>query len=97
MLEIQFITPLFELGSIAATPGALALIEAGAFDPGELLARHVTGDWGDLCPEDRTQNARAVAQGLRVFSSYNLGDNKKVWVITENDRSVTTFLLPDEY
>ncbi|WP_256379039.1 hypothetical protein [Beijerinckia sp. L45] len=41
--------------------------------------------------------------GLRILSSYPLdppspakGDNTH-WIITEADRSVTTFLLPNEY
>jgi hypothetical protein len=65
-----------------------------------LLARHVFGDWGDLCTEDKESNERALAQGGRLLSSYEAGlgrDATKVWVITEADRSSTTFLLPEEY
>jgi hypothetical protein len=28
--------------------------------PAELLARHVTGDWGDLCDEDKEENDLSV-------------------------------------
>ena len=73
-----------------------ALEEAGQL-PVELLARHVTGDWGDLCDEDRAENEISVEQGLRILSAYELHTGVKVWVITEWDRSATTFLLPGEY
>jgi hypothetical protein len=84
------------LGRVVATPGALrVLMQAGgcSFD---LLARHATGDWGDLCAFDRRQNEIALRDGERVFSSYDVPAGK-VWIITEADRSVTTILLPEEY
>ena len=73
-----------------------ALEEAGQH-PVELLARHVTGDWGDLCDEDKAENELSVEQGFRILSAYELQTGTKLWVITEADRSATTFLLPDEY
>jgi hypothetical protein len=87
--------PLFQLGQIVATPGALELLESKA--PNEFIARHVSGDWGDLCDEDRQANNEALKDGSRIFSSYDLNDGQKIWVITEADRSSTTLLLPSEY
>jgi hypothetical protein len=88
---------LFPLGTLLSTPGAvLALMEAGVTPQG-LLMRHVTGDYGDLCDEDRLANDRAVLEGGRLLSSYLVGPDVKVWVITEADRSATTLLLPSEY
>ena len=89
--------PLFDLGQIVGTPGALqALIEAQQ-PPDELLNRHHKGDWGDLCDEDKQENELSVENGFRIFSVYELKNGVKVWVITEWDRSVTTILLPEEY
>ena len=34
--------------------------------------------------------------GARILSAYHV-NGAKVWVITERDRSATTFLLPEEY
>jgi hypothetical protein len=31
------------------------------------------------------------------MSSYAIAGSKKIWVITEADRSATTLLLPEEY
>ncbi len=73
----------------------MALAEAGEH-PSGYLARHAAGDWGDLCAYDRRENGLALRQGMRVLSSYPVG-SKRVWVITEADRSVTTILLPEEY
>ena len=44
-------------------------------------------------------------EGERVLSAYAIYESKPakgygdncLWIITERDRSVTTFLLPDEY
>jgi hypothetical protein len=38
-----------------------------------------------------------MEHGFRILSAYRLSDQTRVWIITEADRSVTTFLLPDEY
>jgi hypothetical protein len=72
------------------------LLEVAGGHAFELLARHATGDWGDLCAFDRRQNEIALRDGLRVLSSYPVG-RECVWIITEADRSVTTILLPEEY
>jgi hypothetical protein len=62
-----------------------------------LLQRHASGDWGDVCEEDRVANNDALQYGDRLLSSYAISENIKIWVITEYDRSVTTILLPSEY
>jgi hypothetical protein len=84
------------LGKVVATPRALELLMEAGGRPFDLLARHATGNWGDLCAFDRRQNEIALREGLRVLSSYPVG-RECVWVITEADRSVTTILLPEEY
>ena len=100
-----FDKPLFRLGQILATPGVLATLERLGVDPLSLvLGRHVLGDYGDLCDEDRQMNTHSLANNMRIFSSYKLasttGDStttETVWVITEADRASTTILLPAEY
>jgi hypothetical protein len=89
--------PLFDLGQLVATPGALAALEKTGQTPMEFLSRHVRGDWGDLPEEDKTENQLSLEKGFRFLSSYRTNANDKIWVITEADRSHTTLLLPDEY
>ena len=84
------------LGKVVATPGALKLLSDVGEHPFNYLARHATGDWGELCAFDHRQNEKALREGLRVFSSYETTAGR-CWVITEADRSVTTIRLPEEY
>jgi len=94
---------LFNLGQIVATPGALA--ECSPEHLSTCITRHVHGDWGVLCADDKQSNVDALSEGLRILSAYPInpalpcaghGDNC-LWIITEADRSVTTCLLPSEY
>lgn len=68
-----------------------------AFWAGQCLYRHVTGDWGEVCEEDKEENALSLEQGFRLLSAYTFTDGTKIWIITESDRSATTILLPQEY
>jgi hypothetical protein len=86
--------PLFDLGQLVATPGALEKAGQNAM---EFLSRHVTGDWGDIPEEDRKENQYSLEHGFRLLSSYRTNADQVVWVITEASRSHTTLLLPDEY
>lgn len=88
--------PLFSLGQIVATPGALKVIEKYSINWETLLARHISGDWGEIDPEDAKENNLSVKQSYCILSSYGQGD-QKLWIITEADRSVTTILRPDDY
>ena len=100
-----FGTPLFRLGKILATPGALETLDRLRVDPLSLvLGRHAIGDWGDLCDEDRELNNHSLANGMRIFSSYKLvsktgseATTEIIWVITEADRASTCVLRPSEY
>lgn len=89
---------LFKLGNIVATPAAIEAMQINNVDIASLLIKHVGGDWGGICSEDRLENELSIKNGWRILSSYPLNDaGDKVWVITEADRSSTCLLLPDEY
>ena len=88
-------SPALKLGQIVATPNALAHITQT--DITLALARHVAGDWGDLCAEDKQVNDQALTEGMRILSAYHAANGTKFWIITEGDRSVTTVLLPEDY
>ena len=89
--------PLFDLGQLVATPGALATLEKSGQSPMDFLSRHVTGDWGELSEDDRKENQFSLDNGFRLLSSYKTNAGDRVWVITESTRSHTTLLLPEEY
>ena len=89
--------PKFQLGQIVATPGALAAFEEAGEEPVTYLARHLVGDWGEVCEEDAKENEFSVENGFRILSAYRLKDGTKIWVLTEADRSSTCILLPSEY
>ena len=89
-------TVTFPLGRVVATTGALKVLVESGEDPLSLLSRHCSGDWGELGAHDRRENKLSLKNGWRVLSSYPVGE-RKVWIITEADRSVTTILLPEEY
>jgi hypothetical protein len=86
----------FVIGQIYATRGAADVIETYKINWLQLLYRHVTGDWGDLDDADKQENELSVQKGFRILSAYGRGD-RKLWVITEADRRVTTILRPEEY
>ena len=96
---------LFSLGHVVATPAALALIEKNGASIPQLLNRHQTWAWQELCKEDREANWQAVFNGNRILSAFNLGradQPAKIWIISEGHEpvqsySVTTILLPEDY
>jgi hypothetical protein len=93
--------PLFPLGTLLITPGAVELLRGYAIDPLDLVARHAAGDWGNLDRHDRAVNNRALKDGSQLMSWYQV---KKegcpprlgVWVITTADRETTTITTPEE-
>lgn len=94
--------PKFSLGQIVATPGALEAIRDAGQSPADFLARHVRGDWGDLCEDDRRLNNLALTDGSRLLSAYTTAKGERLWIITEaaddsGRRAATTLLLASEY
>jgi hypothetical protein len=90
--------PLFLIGEVASTYPAIDAMVAEGISINDLLPRHQSGDWGDLCKHDLLENDRSLRDGGRIMSSYKLPNTGvTIWVITEADRSVTTFLLPSDY
>jgi hypothetical protein len=91
------VSTLLELGEVVATPGALEALAVARVEPRALLARHRSGDWGEIPTEDARENRRSLKYGWRVLSSYSLSTGATVWILTEADRSVTTMLRSEDY
>lgn len=104
-------TKKFMPSRVVATPGAIALLKANQVDLLALVGHHLRGDWGDSDSDEITLNDFAVANDLRLMSTFRIADWRTqpamsaqeraelptVWIITEHDRSVTTVMLPTEY
>ncbi len=86
--------PLFDLGQLVATPGALAALEKTGQDAMEFLSRHVRGDWGQLPDEDKAENRFSLERGFRLLSSYRTTANDRIWIITEPTVPIPPFCFP---
>jgi len=82
---------------IVATLAALDVLAGEGVDAKLLITRHLCGDWGDLDPETCRMNDASLAFGARLLSSYILPSGRRIWIVTEADRSYTCLLLPEEY
>ncbi len=96
------VQPKFSLGQILATPAALKAIEDAGQTPAFFLEKHVQGDWGEVCADDRRANDEALVDGSRILSAYRTLKNVRIWLITEaaddaGNRAATTAILPEEY
>jgi hypothetical protein len=75
---------------------------AAGQQPGEILNRHLRGDWGLVDDEDKALNDSALIDGSRLLSAFETKAGTKLWVITEavgddGKRASTCILLPSEY
>ena len=77
------------------TPGALETFNHDFIL--DCIRRHLTGDWGTVHKADQTENDWAVTHEARILSAYESPEDKRLWIITESDRSSTCVLLPSEY
>lgn len=89
----------FALGQRAVTRLALETLPQQSIL--DCFSRHAKGDFGDVCNDDFEANLDAIAEGLRILSTYRCddqqGEKARVYVITEADRSRTSLLLAEEY
>ena len=87
----------FDFGRVVATTTLANYCEKKGFSMLPYLIRHANGDWGDVCKEDWKSNDEAFKNGERLLSEYKLPDGRRIWIITEWDRSATTLLFPEDY
>jgi hypothetical protein len=85
----------FPLGRTIVTPDAYAHVDHA--DILSAVARHASGDWGDVDAEGWAANDHALNAGLFIASTYRDSQGAKFWIITEADRSVTSVLLEEDY
>jgi len=90
-------SPLFQLGHVVATPGAIEALTEAQTSAWELLSRHVSGDFGEVDADDWQANLDAIMEDARILSAFTLKTGERIWAITEADRSSTCLLRPEEY
>ena len=97
----------FPLGRVVATRRVWELINSDELFSNFVsicMSRYIACDWGALDPEDWQLNDESVDGEGRLLASYPLpedifdvGSDDRLWIITEEDRSVTTILFPGDY
>lgn len=97
MEEKIIIESKFNFGNVVATTPLFEYCRDRGFPLFPYMVRHAQGDWGDVCKEDWESNDEALKSGQRLLSEYKLPDGKRIWIITEWDRSATTLLFPEDY
>ena len=96
-MKMRYSKPLFELGRIVTTRSIAESVEAAKVS--SFIRDHVTCNTSSscLCNEDLDMNKAAIENGDdRILSAF-MHMGKKLYVITEWDRSHTTVLFADEY
>ena len=79
-----------------ATRRALNAFTATGENPINYIVRHMNLDPGRLELTTSCRTWRAVREGGRVFSAYELRDRTRTWIVIDADRFVTTILPPKE-
>ena len=47
--------PKFPLGQVVSTQGAIEALSKAGQGPAEFFARHIVGDWGEVCLERKSK------------------------------------------
>lgn len=95
MTVTSTISKRFPLGQLVITANAAADLHPA--DVRTAVERHAGGDWGEVGAEDAAENELSLKEGFRLLSVFRDRYQKRFYIITEADRSVTTVLLPEDY
>jgi len=87
---LQLCQVLFDVGEIVITPAATAALEASRQTLSEILARHSSGDWGEVSAAVRLVNERGLTEFFNLQSCYSIGEGQHLVIVTNGERTVTT-------
>jgi|TARA_R110000772_G_scaffold23378_1_gene62573 hypothetical protein len=85
----------FPLGQPLASLSVLELCKYTAIDLGPFFERHRSGDWGDVSSELAQKNSLALDEGGAVLSVFQ-PHNRRIWIITNEERTQTVAMLPSD-
>jgi hypothetical protein len=60
----------------------LAALEKAGQQPGDFLSRHVSGDWGEVPPEDIKENELSLLHAFRLLNAYHTSAGEKLYLNT---------------
>ena len=86
----------FPMGQLVATLAVIELMQKEGIKLEELFALHVSGNWGSVSEATCADNELALVGGGRLVSIHKAA-GRRVWIVTEADRTRTTALLPEEF
>lgn len=87
-----------KLGRTVITAGVDALIRSGELHEAEVLklfSKQENCDWGESMDKDLNDEGARTGED-RCMGVHKINDIT-LWIITEQDRSATTILLPEDY
>ena len=87
--QLELRTMKFEVGEVVVTPAASAAIQTVGHSLDDVLARHCSGDWGDVSEQARDINERGLIEQFNVQSSYLLPTGQRLVVVTNGHRTLT--------
>jgi len=88
---------LLTLGEIQVSQAASDALRTLGVSLDELLHRHQSGDWMEEGEDAQRHNEFAAEHGLLVATEYELTDEQGILIVTAQDRSHTSVLLPNEF
>lgn len=83
----------FDVGEIIITPGASDALAANGKTADDLLARHQSGDWGNVSDQVREVNERGLVEQFNLQSLYPMPDGRQLIVVTNHQRTTTMIHL----
>lgn len=86
--------PFFHSHLVYASYSAQAVL--GPDEMIQAVERHVTGNWGEVNPKLWMANEQAAKEGGRLCSAFRNRIGLLFWVITNEDRTCTTLLVPQD-
>lgn len=88
---------LLTLGEIQVSQAASDALRSSNTSLDDLLHRHQSGDWKEEGEAAQRHNEFATEHGLPVAAEYKITDGQGILIVTAQDRSHTSVLLPDEF
>jgi hypothetical protein len=79
----------FVVGEVVITPAASTALASNGQTLADLLGRHQAGNWGDVSPQARELNERALTECFNLESAYLLPSGHRLVVVTNRQRTLT--------